>query len=189
MPAVNPTESEDLTRLLLEDVCCDLVRLLHAGGDPARLGAVRIDREWALGPEGSFADLRVEPEDACPYFLEVKSGFDPGTVLAHLQRKYGRLPLQGRQEDRVVLVTDATDRPDWHAVEPTLQAALPPPLKLEVWGPDRLHELFSQAFGQPLPVLTGSEELTLRERIDQAKDRLAFGEETPVSYGEAALRQ
>ncbi|HLV80799.1 MAG TPA: adenylate/guanylate cyclase domain-containing protein [Chthonomonadaceae bacterium] len=189
MPAANPTELENLTRLLLEDVCCDLVRLLHAGGDPARLGAVRIDREWALGPDGSFADLRVEPEDDCPYFLEVKSGFDPRTVLAHIQRKYGRLPCQGRQENRVVLVTDATDRPDWPAVEPALQAALPPALQQDIWGPDRLRGLFAEAFGQDLPALTDSDELTLRERIDQAKDRLAFGEETPVSYGEAALRQ
>ncbi|HZT41298.1 MAG TPA: adenylate/guanylate cyclase domain-containing protein [Chthonomonadaceae bacterium] len=189
MPAANPMELENLTRLLLEDVCCDLVRLLHAGGNPARLGAVRIDREWALGPDGSYADLRVEPEDDCPYFLEVKSGFDPKTVLAHIQRKYGRLPIQGRQENRLVLVTDATNRPDWPAVESALQAALPPALKLEIWGPDRLHEAITEAFGQPLPALSASEELTLRERIDQAKDRLAFGEEAPVSYGETALRQ
>lgn len=189
MCAAHSGEIENLTRLLLEDVCCDLVRLLHSRGDPSRFGAVRIDREWALGPEGSFADLRVEPEDACPYFLEVKSCFDARAVLAQVQRKYGRLSLQGRLENRLVLVTDATQQPDWPAVEAALKTALPRSLTLEVWGPDRLQGLVAEAFGQSIPALLNSEELTIREHIDQAKERLAFGEELSASYGETALRQ
>jgi hypothetical protein len=61
--ADNRDDLDNLTRLLLEDVCSDLVRFLHPRDDPAHFAEVRIDREWALGPAGSFADLRVEPKE------------------------------------------------------------------------------------------------------------------------------
>src|SRR5206468_3206241 len=81
----------DMGQLLLEDVCSDLVRFLHSGGDPARFGAVLIDREWLLGQASAYADLRVEPEGAEPYFLEVKYGYDSASLLEHLRWKYGAL--------------------------------------------------------------------------------------------------
>ena len=65
-PGPRAFELIDMGRLLLEDVCSDIVRFRHSQEDPARFGAVRIDREYGLGPSGSFADLRVEPEDEPP---------------------------------------------------------------------------------------------------------------------------
>src|SRR5581483_4211951 len=100
-------DSNDLdymSRLLLEDVCSDLVRFLHSKGDPAQFGAVRIDREWALGPPGAFA---------------------------HLRRKYGHLPASTLAEDRVVLVIETAAHADWPVLEAALQQALAPPLRLE----------------------------------------------------------
>jgi hypothetical protein len=43
-----PSSLGDMDRLLLEDVCSDLVRFLHSRGDPTRFGAVLIDREGPL---------------------------------------------------------------------------------------------------------------------------------------------
>lgn len=63
----------DMDRLLLEDVCSDLVRFLHSRGDPTHFGVVLIDREWPLGPPGMFADIRVELEEGPPYYLDTNA--------------------------------------------------------------------------------------------------------------------
>ncbi|HZO90790.1 MAG TPA: adenylate/guanylate cyclase domain-containing protein [Chthonomonadaceae bacterium] len=189
-------DSNDLdymSRLLLEDVCSDLVRFLHSKGDPAQFGAVRIDREWALGPPGAFADLRIEPIGGQPYFLEIKYGYDSQTVLAHLRRKYGQLPASTLAEDRVVLVIETAAHADWPVLEAALQQALAPPLRLEVWDEERLHCLMVECFGQTIPAFTGPDLLAIRECIDYGKERLAFGEapKLPVTtdYSESVLRQ
>jgi hypothetical protein len=101
----------DMDRLLLEDVCSDLVRFHHSRGDPSRFGAVLIDREWPLGPPGMFADLRIEPEEEPPYFLEVKYGYDAATLLDHLQRKYGAPSAATAGAARLVLVVQTAAHP------------------------------------------------------------------------------
>src|SRR5262245_44240611 len=110
--AIDRSELIDLGRLLLEDGCSDLVRFLHSRGDPARLGAVLVDREWALGPPGAFADLRVEPEDEPPYFLEVKYGYKAETLVGHLRRKYSALDRTGADVTRLVLVVETAAHGD-----------------------------------------------------------------------------
>src|SRR5688500_3933685 len=93
-------------RLLLEDLCSDLVRFLHSRDNTAQFGTVRIDREYALGPVGAFADLRVEAEGELPYFLEVKYGYDADTLLTHLRRKYSALPAEAGGPCKLVLVAE-----------------------------------------------------------------------------------
>jgi hypothetical protein len=121
-----------LSRLLHEDICSDLVRFLHSGGDPARFGAVRIDREYALGPKAGFADLHVEPEGEPPYFLEVKYGYDGETLLRHLLRKYATPSPATAGATKVVLAVETAARPDWPALEAAIRAGLPrgPPLPI-----------------------------------------------------------
>src|SRR5437868_3200293 len=106
----------DAGRLLLEDICSDLVRFLHSQDDPARFGAVRIDREYALGPN-AFADLRVEPEDEPPYYLEVKYGYSAEILLSHLRRKYAGLAEGTNGPRRLVLVAQTRTHEDWPQVE------------------------------------------------------------------------
>jgi class 3 adenylate cyclase len=177
-----------MTRLLLEDVCSDLVRFLHSQSDPAQFGAVRIDREWALGAPGVYADLRVEPSDQPPYFLEVKYGYDAQNALAHIGRKYSRTASSARSEDRVVLVIETTAYADWPALEAAMRQAIHPSLHLEIWDEERLHHLMSECFGQTIPALTEQNLLTIQECIDQDKERLAFGEKPSASYSENVLR-
>src|SRR5215208_137358 len=178
-----------LGRLLLEDVCSDLVRYLHSGGDPARFESVRVDREYALGPPGAFADLRVEPADAAPYFLEVKYGYDAETVLRHLQRKYCGLAADSPLGRKLVVVVERAAHPDWPAIERELQALLPPHLPLEVWDEARLRTLIEECFGQSIPSFAPAELLSIRERIDAGKEGLAFGQAAPSGLAERVLRQ
>jgi adenylate cyclase len=178
-----------LGRLLLEDVCSDLVRYLHSGGDPARFESVRVDREYALGPPGAFADLRVEPTDAPPYFLEVKYGYDGETMLAHLHRKYGTLPADSPLGCKLVLVVERDAYSAWPALEGDLRALLPPHLPVEVWDEARLRTLIEECFGQSIPSFAPAELLSIRERIDEGKEALAFGDAAPSGLAERVLRQ
>lgn len=188
-PSPEPGDPDVMIRLLLEDVCSELVRFLHSKGDPGRFGSVRIDREWAFGEANSFADLRVESADAPPYFLEVKYGYSSRTIVAHLERKYGRhLGVKG-PEDRVVLVVDTASHLDWPGVETALRQMLAPHLTLEVWDEERLHQLMESCFGQSIPAFTGQALLRLRECIDQGKGRIAFGEQPPNGLSEVVLHQ
>jgi class 3 adenylate cyclase len=225
----------DLHQLLMEDVCSDLVRFLHSRGDPSQFGAVQIDREWPLGPPGAFADLRVEPLDGPPYYLEVKYGYDTATLLRHLRRKYGTLTdaaaggaqisrcsecnhptpkraltaeaaaarhptssarsprrPSARREDpeatRLVLVVPTAAHADWPAIESRVRASLAPSLQLELWDEQRLQSLIAECFGQRILSFAESELLTIRERIDQGKEQVAFGDEPPAGYSEGVLR-
>ena len=186
--AVQSGELTDLGRLLLEDVCSDLVRFLHSEGDPARFGAVRIDREYGLGQPGAFADLRVEPEDEPPYFLEVKYGYDAATVLAHLRRKYAVPTPATAGVAKIVVVAETAAHPDWPAVEAALHAMLPPGLALEVWDEDRLQALIESCFGETIPSFAAPSLVSIRERIDEGKERLDFGNTRAASDAETVLR-
>jgi adenylate cyclase len=184
-----PGGQSDAYRLLLEDVCSDLVRFLHSRGDPTRFGGVVIDREWSLGQPGVFADLRVEPEEEPPYFLEVKYGYDRASLLSHLQRKYGELAGGPDGATRLVLVVHTAEHPDWPALKAQVRASLPPEVTLEVWDEHRLQQLIAECFGQTTLSLEETELVTVRERIDQGKERLAFGDTPAAGYGEQVLRQ
>ncbi len=177
-----------LARLLLEDVCSDLVRFLHSHDDPVAFAGVRVDREYALGQPGAFADLRVEPGYKPPYFMEVKYGFDSSALLAHLTRKYAALPDVGDAR-KLVLVVDTARHADWPSLESAIGALLPPHLALEVWDEQTLHKLTGECFGVSISSFSGPELMSIRERIDEGKDRLAFGESPPGGYAEALLRQ
>jgi class 3 adenylate cyclase len=183
-----PDSLRDMHQLLLEDVCSDLVRFLHSRGDPSQFGAVQIDREWPLGPPGVFADLRVEPHDGPPYYLEVKYSYDTASLLRHLRRKYGTLAEAAQAPTRLVLVVQTAAHLDWPAIEAQVRASLAPSLQLEVWDEQRLQSLISECFGQSILSFAETELLTVRERIDQGKERVAFGDEPPAGYGEGVLR-
>ncbi|HLK55855.1 MAG TPA: adenylate/guanylate cyclase domain-containing protein [Chthonomonadaceae bacterium] len=179
---------ENMSRLLLEDVCTDLMRFLHSRGDATQFGAVRIDREWALGPTGNYADIRVEPCNAPPYFVEVKHGYSAQAILNLIKRKYGN-PYGLTDEDRVVLVVQPSEHSDWPSLETSLRNALDPTLALEVWDEERLHHEMAECFGQGIPTFTCHDYIGIRECIDQGKERLAFGTKPAVRYSESILRQ
>lgn len=186
---IDPQGVRDLGRLLLEDLCSDLVRFLHSESDPSQFGAVRIDREYALGPPGSYADLRVEPTDEAPYFVEVKYGYSADTLLNHLARKYaGRGPDRDGVQ-RVVLVAETKAYADWPALETAAREILSPHLVLEIWDEERIEELVEQCFGETIRSLAPSELVSIRERFDEGKDRLAFGDTPASGLAESVLRQ
>ncbi len=169
-------------RLMLEELCCELCRFEHA--EPGQLGVQdsRIEREFFLGKPGVFADIRVVPQSAAPYWMEVKFGYPTDMLLRHLQRKYGELPPDIADAKKVILVIDTADRPDWSKVESAAASSLAAGLELEVWNEERLIQLLHDRFHIEIRAITPESLIEVRQAIDRAQGFFAFGGDSMAGY-------
>jgi class 3 adenylate cyclase len=166
-------------RLLLEELCCDLRRFEHFSQEGLSPEAVRIDRECFLGTPGAFADIRVTPDGRPPYFMEVKFGYTDRELVVHLGRKYGSKTPATSGASKLILVVDTRGRSDWKALEAEIRASLRPGLALEVWHEKRLLALLRDQFHIDVPSVDREYLLDVRQAIEQAKARHAFGDTAP----------
>jgi class 3 adenylate cyclase len=163
-------------RLLLEDICSDIVRYLHAAGQADAFASVTIDREWNLGIVGAFADLRVAPVEAAPYFVEIKTGYSGVEIVQHLRRKYLSETARLRRASKVVVVLEAKRLKSREEVVAAIRQAVVPSLEIEIWDEERLDDYTQQLFGFSMRDPSDEDGLVeLRGRISEAKARLAFG--------------
>lgn len=175
-------------RLLLEDICSDVVRYLHAAGQADAFASVRIDREWNLGIPGAFADLRVAPVDADPYFVEIKTGYSALEIVQHLSRKYSSETTRLRRASKVIVVLEAKRLDNRDEVVAAIRQAVAPSLEIEIWDEERLDGYTQELFGFSMQDPSDEDGLVeLRGRISDAKARLAFGERS-VDQRVAILR-
>ncbi|OLC55106.1 MAG: hypothetical protein AUH85_10055 [Chloroflexi bacterium 13_1_40CM_4_68_4] len=163
-------------RLLLEDVCSDIVRYLHANGRPDAFASVDIDREWNLGIPSAFADLRVKPADGREYLVEIKTGYTTLEVVEHLRRKYSASSTRLDRVARVVLVVARADHPDWSELERRVRGAVRGSIAVEIWDDERINVLVGELFGVSLGSLSDEHDLVqVRAEIYRAKLRLGLG--------------
>lgn len=174
--------------MLLEDVCSDLVQLVHARKVPERCGRIHVERQFPLGPSGAFTDLRVAGADEPPYYVEVAEARSGRALIDELVGKYGAVASDGAVAMRLVLVVDTRDYPDWTAVLAELRTKLAS-VQLEIWDDVYLSRLLVECFGVTMPFFDEVEAGTLLEVFDQARERVAFGNVTPVDRTDALLRQ
>jgi class 3 adenylate cyclase len=167
-------------RLLLEDICSDIVRYLHADGRADAFASVKIDREWNLGVPGAFADIRVAPVRERPYFVEIKTGYSSQEIVHHLAKKYGSETRRLREAFKVVVVLEAKRLGDREDLISAIRSAIAPSLEIEMWDEKRLddhaHKLFGFSIGDPSDE---NDLVEFRKRINGAKSRLAFGDDSP----------
>lgn len=163
-------------RLFLEEICCDLCRFQHVTESGVRQEDVRISQEVYLGTPGSFADIQVKVPDARPYFVEIKYGYPPDKVIRHLQRKYGTKTAANGDASKLILVIDAGCCGNWSEMEAEIKGALHPGLELEIWTEERLLSSISRQFDIRIDSLAEENLAGIREAIDKAKGKHAFGE-------------
>lgn len=176
-------------RLFLEDICCDLCLFHDALHDGSPMEAVRIDREYHLGGRRSFADLRIAPAAAPPYFLEVKVGYPDQEVVRHVLRKYGADRQLPDDAAKLVLVVDSVQREGWADAEAAIRRGLDPRLSLEVWNERTLSEAIKNRLGIRIDaIMDHCELLDVRERIEGALGFHAFGGESISTYRNDPLR-
>lgn len=160
-------------RLFIEEIACDLCRFQHIFREQIEPGAVRISREAQLPGADCFADILVELPDGNNYLVEVKYGYDCARTVRHILRKYGAgRPAPGR---KLVLVVESTAGAEWTRGLAELRGALEPALPLEVWDEARLQAMIRELLGLDLDSLSAANLLDVREAIEEAKGRYAFG--------------
>ena len=174
-------------RLFLEEICCDLCRFVHVSRDGIAPEKIRIDRQVYLGETRSFADIRVQAPRIRPYVVEVKYGYDARRLTESISRKYGSGKAQAHEIGRVVLVVDVAGRSHWPEVERQVRESLARGVELDVWDEERLLAMVRDLFGVPLSSITANDLLDVREAIDHAKGRYAFGDDYAGGALESSL--
>jgi class 3 adenylate cyclase len=163
-------------RLFLEEICCEICRFQVVGHHDLGAERVEISREVDLGVPGAFADVVVRSPGRPPFFVEVKSGYASDRMVEHFTRKYQQPSPAVPDADRIIVVVDRAERPDWTQLEARLRKVTHPQLKLEFWDEARLQELVAECFGVKLGAMTNDGLNELRNDIDDIKWRWAFGE-------------
>lgn len=164
-------------RLFLEEVCAEICRFHAIRESGAQPGDVEVAREVDLGLPGAFADVVVRTPGQPGYIVEVKYGYAADRMVQHLARKYQVPSPTLPDASRLVLVVDAIDRADWPDLQRRLREAVRPEMKLEIWDEARLREMIAETFEVKLAAITPDGLSELREAIDCAKWRWAFGPE------------
>lgn len=167
----------DELRLFVEQICCDLFRFLHAAEFAVDHDQIRIEQEIWMGKLGVHADLFVHAPNTAPYFVEVKWRYSIDRIVESLARKFGPTvpPEYLRGARRVVLVCDDALDDDWAGLMARVRPVVRPDLEIEVWNEAHLLRLVREQFGVPTRDLAAHERIALREAIDLAKARHAFG--------------
>lgn len=174
-------------RIFLEETCCDLLRFQHVARDRVTPEDVDIDQEVFVGVPQSFADIRVKVPGQRPYFVEVKYGYPPETVVAHLGRKYGKLTPITRGASKVVAVLDSQHYPDWPAVKARARAAVHSRLKLEFCDMASFLAQVRRQFRIQIASFSEESLLDVRAALDNAKGRYAFGNSFSNEFLESSL--
>ncbi len=175
-------------RLFVEDICCDLCLFHDALQQDHVLESVKIDREFYLGVPSRFADIRIAPPTAPPYFIEVKIGYPDNVLVRHLIRKYGVNTPQVSEASKVILVIDGESRPNWRTVESEIREGLNPRLTLEVWNETDLQTTIQSRLGVELGAITDQHLLDVRDRIECALGFYAFGGNSLAGFRNDPLR-
>jgi len=163
-------------RLFLEELCCEIARFQMVGHHGLGAEEVTVAREVDLGSPGAFADVVVEAPGKAPFFIEVKYGYAADRMVEHFVRKYQSPSTSVPGANRVVVVVDKAERPEWPQLERRLRKVTHKDLKLEFWDEARLRELITECFGVSLGAMTPEGLTELRAAIDDIKWRWAFGE-------------
>jgi len=173
-------------RLFLEEVCCTLCRFQHIAQGTAPED-IRIWREAYLGLPGLFAAVRVRTPDTVSYFLEVTYGYSGGETIGLLKHKYGSNAPCVKEATRIILVADVQNHAQWPEIQKQIQANLPSHLNLEVWDEKHLLRLIKEIFDHEVESISRENIHGLKEALDRARGRYAFGEEWTADALQVAL--
>jgi len=171
-------DDEDLfeLRLFIEEIVCNICRFTHVSRDGLAPEAVRIRQEVQVGPPNAFADIVVEVPGLTRYIVEVDYGYSLERILESLGRKYRRELDWFRSIAKLILVIDRYHHPDPYQLKECVKSLVPPDWELEIWEEEQLLSLIRDYFGIEIGSFSGDTLQDVRNAIDQAKGRYAFGE-------------
>ncbi len=162
--------------LFLEEVCFNLCLLGHVRNDGISLDRFEIHQEVDLGRPGAFADLKVELPDRSVYYIEVKWFYLSHRLLASLLRKYGELSSATEGGGKVILVLDTDHYSDWPKLHRQIVEVVHPSFEIEIWDEPELLRRIKEILDVEIDDIRGDRIYQIREAIQEAKGRAAFGD-------------
>jgi class 3 adenylate cyclase len=175
-------------RLLLEGLCCDLIRFEHAQRDELAPEGLQVKHEYALGDPARFADIRIEPGDQPPYYVEIEYGLPDEVVVQSLRRKYKPEGARVREASKVIVVVDDATSRHWPRLEPAMRQAIPDHLAIETWTDTAIRERIATHLGISVPAANPETLANVAHRIEQARGFHAFGGTELAGYSNDPLR-
>jgi class 3 adenylate cyclase len=164
--------------LFLEEICSELCRFQHVVADGLDPSTVKVHREVDLGGQGRYADIRVyfAGDILNSYFVEVHYGATAESVIRSVVRKFGAEHELTLNSKRLILLPLNTEMADQAAFEADLKSKLHPDLILEIWDEKHFLEEVNKHFDVEMSGITDEDLLKIRQAIEDAKWKHAFGD-------------
>lgn len=118
-------------RLFLEEICCELCRYRHVTDDSLNPEQILTTREFRLPTPEAFADIRVQPGEMAPYYVEIKWGYDEEESIERLAQKYADGPEN--TSVKLIIVTDLASVERWSTTVNRLKERISPKYLIEAW--------------------------------------------------------
>jgi class 3 adenylate cyclase len=163
-------------QLFIEELCCTLYRFQHIkqGLNPDE---VRILRKYNLGSQGLFAGVMVRTPNQPPYFIEVQYGRSPERICALITEKYAQKMRNVEDASKVILFLDHSAYDSSKDIQKEIEKEIPSDLELEIYGEQDLLSMVKDTFDFDIDVITSENAHELKEALDTARGRYAFGKE------------
>jgi adenylate cyclase len=182
-------DDEDLfeLRLFIEEIVCNICRFMHVARDGQAPESVRIRQEVQVGPPQAFADIVVEVPGLTRYIVEVDYGYSLERIVESLGRKYRQELDWCRSIAKLILVIDRHNHPDPYHLKERVKSLVPHYWELEIWEEEHFLGLIRDYFGIEMDAFSSDKLQDVRNGIDQAQGRYAFGEAYANSPLDAAF--
>jgi class 3 adenylate cyclase len=163
-------------QLFIEELCCTLYRFRHIkeGLDPDE---VKITRKYDLGSQGLFAGVMVKAPNQSPYFIEVQYGRSPERICSLITEKYGQKRRNMDDALKVILFLDNFSYDSSKDIQKKIKKEIQSDLELEVYGEQGLLSMVRDTFHFEIDAITPENAHELKEALDTARGRYAFGKE------------
>jgi adenylate cyclase len=163
-------------RLFIEEIVCNLCRFMHVARDRVAPESVRIRQEVEVAPPDAFADIVVDVPGFTRYIVEVDYGYSLDHIVESLSRKYRRDVDWFRSIAKLVLVIDSHNHPDTRGLLQRVRPLVPEDWDVELWEEHHLLELIRNYFAIEVDSFGSDKLQEVRNAIDHAKGRYAFGD-------------
>ena len=163
--------------LFLQEICCHLCRFQKVGEHDVKPSKIKINRETYLGIPGAYADIKVQVPGSPAFFVEVKYGREPNSIISSIANKYDNDSPALDGASKLILVVDAERHKGWPGIQKEIESNIREGLKLEVWDESHLISLIRSSFELDIDTLSEDNIPKLKEALDKERGLYAFGKE------------
>jgi len=163
--------------LFLQEICCHICRFQNVNDHDFKPWEIKINREVSLNNPDTYADIKIQVPGSPAYFVEVKYGREPNSIISSIKNKYGNDSPALDGVSKLILVVDTQRHKDWPKIQEEIESNIHDGIKLEVWDESHLISLIRSSFDLDIDTLSEDNVPLLKEALDKERGLYAFGKE------------